>query len=53
MGGKYGSATEGVIKGVLGNNKVKKENKVKRLREHFESVLNGSEPDTLQGKSWR
>ena len=47
LGGTYGGGTEGVIKDVHGNNIVKEEDKVKRWREHFESVLNGSTPNEV------
>ena len=47
LGGAYSSASEGVIKDIHGNNIVKEDEKAQRWREHFQSVLNGEQPNEL------
>ena len=47
LGGAHSSGGEGIIKDIHGNNIVKEEEKAKRWRQHFQSVLNGSQPTNL------
>ena len=47
LGGAYSSCNEGVIKDIHGNNIVKEDEKAQRWREHFQSVLNGNEPNEV------
>ena len=46
LGGAYSGGTEGVIKND-GNKIVKEDEKAQRWREHFQSVLNGRQPNKL------